>query len=803
MKKRILTMLLAVLLCAGLLPLGAAAADLKFVDVSPEAWYYNDVKTAVDSGLVNGKTETTYCPDDNLTYAEAVKLAACMHQKYTTGVVSLVNGDPWYMSYVDYAKMNAIISKDYDWNSKATRAGYMAIFAHALPDTALTAANSVTDGSIPDVPMSHPQAAEIYKLYRAGILQGSADTYKGAWTEHLSKPDDSIKRSEVAAILTRMMFVDKRISFSMGEKKSDAPVITLHPKSVTVDAGQAATFTVKAEGKDLTYQWYYLAPDTAKWKEVSSNGKTDTLILAADKSLDGYSFLCTVTNGAGTVNSTAAVLTVNSGEKLAIVKQPENYTLKTAAEMALFSVQIKGGKAPYTYKWVTERESVPDYYVNDQSDALTSVFYFETDKNSFTYTKYIRVYCVITDANGDKVTTNKVEIVQPAGDLKITKQPVDYLVKSTDTEAKFTVEISGGKAPYNYYWVVEGSVNIKQSESNSSSTTSILTVDNPVGWVDNNSYVYVYCVITDSANTKITTEVVRLTKSSSSQGLKITKQPTSVTCKLGETAIFMVEATGGRTPYKYQWCYTGDSGGVRIFNPEIASSSIFVLEVDDAIYYNLSIFCEITDADGNKVDSDYVKVKKSGSDTPSNPLKAYVDQTSVNLSSFDDTFSLQASATGGTGNYTYQWWWGSSKDGLQDMSTWDSTSSSAYQYSRPDYRYHVQYMRCRVTDSSGNWADTPVVTISVSSSSQGFEAEAVLTSSEIVVNVSGGRAPYTYQWKFRSIGTGSWKDVTNGDSASLGSAWTVYDYSEFEFRCLVRDANGFSVYSNSIIPPKP
>src|SRR3712207_7330745 len=48
---------------------------------------------------------------------------------YTT----LFRSDPWYQSYVDYCKTNGIINKDYRWNDNATRAGYIEIFAKALP----------------------------------------------------------------------------------------------------------------------------------------------------------------------------------------------------------------------------------------------------------------------------------------------------------------------------------------------------------------------------------------------------------------------------------------------------------------------------------------------------------------------------------------------------------------------------------------------------------------------------------------------------------------------------------------------
>jgi len=194
------------------IPPGTAAPSVPdayinpFTDVKEGDWFYVDVMKAHKTGLVNGTSATTFSPGNSLTYAEAVKLAACMHQHYTTGEVSLENGSPWYQSYVDYAKQNGIISGDYAWNMPATRAGYMEIFAKALPDSALAAINTVTDGSIPDVPMSHPQSAAIYKLYRAGIVQG-VDAQRNC------NPGSDIKRSEVAAILTRMMEEDVRITF--------------------------------------------------------------------------------------------------------------------------------------------------------------------------------------------------------------------------------------------------------------------------------------------------------------------------------------------------------------------------------------------------------------------------------------------------------------------------------------------------------------------------------------------------------------------------------------------------------------
>ena len=179
-----------------------------FTDVKGTDWFIDDVIYAVSLGLINGKTPAIFAPNDNLTYAEAVKLAACMHELYTTGEITLANGSPWYQSYVIYAKENGIITGGFDWNAPATRAGYMAIFAKALPDEAFEVINDIADGDIPDVDMGHPLAEAIYKLYRAGIVQGVDDG-------HNCNPDSNIRRSEVAAILTRMMDEDARVKFSI------------------------------------------------------------------------------------------------------------------------------------------------------------------------------------------------------------------------------------------------------------------------------------------------------------------------------------------------------------------------------------------------------------------------------------------------------------------------------------------------------------------------------------------------------------------------------------------------------------
>lgn len=196
-----------------------------FTDVPETAWYYKWVQGAHRMGLINGKSATTYVPDANMNWAEAVKLAACMHQLYHNGAVTLGNGDPWYMSYLDYCRAQGIVPDAStaelpgyaDIAARAgepiTRAAYVWLFSRALPAEALAAINTIPDNSIPDVKVSGNALDDgIYLFYRAGILNGM-DAY-GTFS-----PDSHIRRSDVAAILMRLMDASYRVGAPAQLKK--------------------------------------------------------------------------------------------------------------------------------------------------------------------------------------------------------------------------------------------------------------------------------------------------------------------------------------------------------------------------------------------------------------------------------------------------------------------------------------------------------------------------------------------------------------------------------------------------------
>ena len=417
----------------------AAAAELKFTDVPESAWYYEDVRLAVETGLVSGKGGNRYAPDDNVTYAETVKLAAVMWMLVNTGSTEFEKSSPWYQAYVDYAKANKIIAKDYTWNDAATRANFMDIFSRALPDkpvltgaTGLDAINEIADGAIPDVPMTHPQAVAIYKLYRAGIVTGSDK-------EHNCKPNTNIRRSEVAAILTRMMHADERQSFTLGEaaepkpaetkpeEKAESLKLTQHPKNASAPKDGSASFTVTAVGGKAPYSYQWQSQSSKHgWTDLTNDSRGTTVgantpTLTISKSLDvaaslNYQFRCVVTDAEGkTVTSNTAKILLTL-DPLTITAQPEDVIHAFLGFSVTFTVEVSGGDGKYTYDWqvrhdggVDEWTSLPaaylsDYYKNADQPTLT-IKVSSTDQY-----ENAQYRCVVSDGAGHTVTSDAVSV---------------------------------------------------------------------------------------------------------------------------------------------------------------------------------------------------------------------------------------------------------------------------------------------------------------------------------------------------------------------------------------------------------
>lgn len=216
-----------------------------FEDVSTVSWYYENVKTAYEMGLVNGKSDINFVPNGNITLAETITLASRIHNTYYNNNYGFNTYGNWYDTYVDYAiKEKIITSKQFDnYNKFATRSEFASIMANSVASEALNEINEIN--SIPDVSNQDTYTKPIYLLYNAGILSGN-DEY-GTFS-----PNSNIQRSEVAAIVVRMADKTQRKKITLKEQEIEVENVVLSKTSLSMTVGDTETLKATILPSDAT-----------------------------------------------------------------------------------------------------------------------------------------------------------------------------------------------------------------------------------------------------------------------------------------------------------------------------------------------------------------------------------------------------------------------------------------------------------------------------------------------------------------------------------------------------------------------
>ncbi len=180
-----------------------------FADAGEDDWYMENLKAAVELGILEGLGDGTFGVGQPLKLSETLAIACRLHNLYYggSGKFDQTKDADWYAVYADYAAKYGIAAKgQYDLTKPATRAQFAAILAAALPDAALTPINAVT--VLPDMAPDDPRLPAILKLYNAGILTGVDAAGSFA-------PDAVIPREQVAAMATRVADPALRRAFTL------------------------------------------------------------------------------------------------------------------------------------------------------------------------------------------------------------------------------------------------------------------------------------------------------------------------------------------------------------------------------------------------------------------------------------------------------------------------------------------------------------------------------------------------------------------------------------------------------------
>lgn len=257
------------------------------------------------------------------------------------------------------------------------------------------------------------------------------------------------------------------------------------------DIGDTATFTVVAQGDNLTYQWQW-TDGTNWWNTTVTGNNTNTITMAITQARLGYQYHCTITDANSNSVISNNVKPVQAVTPI-IIEQPVDF-YGALGSTARFKV-VAGGHGTLSYQWQywTGTRWSNTTVTGNKTDTITMEVTEARNGNQYR--------CNVTNGNGS-ITSNAVSlnVIVP---ITITDQPSSYFGPN-GFEASFSVVAEGGNNDLSYQWKYrETEVDSWSNVSESSGTTSTYSfiIDSK-----NNGYQY-KCIVTDGIISTETTIV--------------------------------------------------------------------------------------------------------------------------------------------------------------------------------------------------------------------------------------------------------------------------------------------------------
>ena len=220
------------------------------------------------------------------------------------------------------------------------------------------------------------------------------------------------------------------------------PTITSQPEDFTGPLNATASFTVAAEGTNLTYQWQYKSLKDGKWYNTKTAGcDTPTMSIAVTAARNGMQFRCKVTGSGGSVTSEPATLHMTA-PAVVITSQPEDFT-GAIGETASFTVEAQG--EGLTYQWQYKSLKDGKWY-----DTKTAGYDTPTMSIAVTNSRNgMQFRCKVT--GGGTTVTSDPATLRVGTVLAITSQPEDFIGSIGDM-ASFTVAAEGEGLTYQWQY---------------------------------------------------------------------------------------------------------------------------------------------------------------------------------------------------------------------------------------------------------------------------------------------------------------------------------------------------------------
>ncbi|MFN8242995.1 MAG: M36 family metallopeptidase [Ferruginibacter sp.] len=574
-----------------------------------------------------------------------------------------------------------------------------------------------------------------------------------------------------------------------------APVsITGQPGSQSLCAGGNVSFAVTVSGTVNSYQWQESTNGGGSWNNISNGGvysgaTTATLTLTGvTAGMNNYQYRCVVTGSCPSINSTAAVLTVNTAP--GISSQPAASTI-CATQNTSFSVTATG--TAVSYQWQVSTTGCGGTFNNISNGgvyggATTSTLTITAAPTSMTGYAY---RCVLTGTCPPVLNTNCV-LLTVNTPVAVTTQPTD-VTACAGSNVSFTTAASGTSPAYQWQESTNGGGTwntISNGGIYSGANTVTLTLTGVLASM--NSYQY-RCVVNGvspcgSLNTNAATLTVNTAPSVSSQ-------PANSTICAASNTSFSVTAAGTALTYQWQVSTTGCAGSFsNIVNGGVysgATTSTLTITGAPNTMNGYAYRCVLNGSCTPSLNTNCVTLTVNTAVSISNqPLSATVCAGS--------NTSFAVTATGTTPAYQWQestngggTWNNISNGGVYSGATTNTLSLTGVTAGMNSYQYRCVVNGAAPCGSLNSNAATLTVNTAPAISANPTGTVTVCGGQNASYSVSATGTGLSYQWQLSTDGGTTWNNITNGGvysgatTGTLSITGATVAMSNYRYRCIV------------------
>ncbi|MBQ7145012.1 MAG: CehA/McbA family metallohydrolase [Oscillospiraceae bacterium] len=391
------------------------------------------------------------------------------------------------------------------------------------------------------------------------------------------------------------------------------------------------------------------------------------------------------------VRNRADVVCSESVQSPRIVTAPESWT-GAVGEYPAITV-VAEGEGPLSYQWYWRNFGQTKWNVSSDKDDSYDSYPLNDYRNGRS------VYCVITDVNGNTVSTEpvtmSVRVPEGHNGPVITAQPVDWYGLWNEYPS-ISVTAEGERLRYQWYYRDKGETKWHASSDKDNSYDSFKLTTARDGRE-------VYCVVTDAYLFQVSSETATMNfgLENGYTGPTITEQPQSWVGLLGEYPEIRIVAEGEELSYK--WYYR--DAGTKKWKLSSETDDCYDSYPLDLTRAGREVYCVVTDAYGLKVKSEIATMDFNVPEGHNGPVITAQPQSWTGAKGEYPSITVVVEGEG----LSYQWYWMNANQTRWNLSSDKDESYDSYVLN--DYR-NGRSVYCVITDQYGFQIASDVATMS-------------------------------------------------------------------------------------------